>query len=39
LGQNKGFLSWIRSNDKYIINLLEQQAELVVDATSALIKI
>lgn len=36
---NKGFLSWIRSNDKYIINELEKQSQLVVDATAYLTKI
>jgi len=32
----KGYLSWIRSNDKTIIALLEQQASMTVDAASLL---
>ncbi len=36
---SKGFLSWIRSNDKVIINLLEQQSELVVGAASKLLEL
>ena len=36
---SKGFLSWLRSNDKVIINLLEQQSELVLDATSKLLEL
>ncbi|MFZ0510399.1 MAG: DUF47 family protein [Candidatus Nitrosopolaris sp.] len=36
---SKGFLSWIRSKDKVIINLLEQQAAIVVRATSTLIEL
>ena len=38
-GLSKGFLSWVRSNDKYLMNLYEQQALLLVDTTSDLVKI
>jgi uncharacterized protein len=34
----KGFLSWIRSNNKEIIGVLEEQAENLVKATSALVE-
>ena len=36
---SKGFLSWLRSNDKVIINLLEQQSELVLEAASKLLEL
>ena len=36
---SKGFLSWVRSNDKYLMNLYEQQASLLVDSTTDLVKI
>lgn len=35
---NKNFLSWIRSNDKEIISVLEEQAKNLVKATSALVE-
>ena len=34
---NKGFLSWVRSNDKEITGVLEEQAANLVKATSALV--
>jgi predicted ester cyclase len=36
---SKGFLSWVRSNDKFLMNLYEQQASLLVDSTTDLVKI
>ena len=35
---NRGFLSWIRSNDKEIIDVLEEQAANLVKATSYLVE-
>ena len=35
----KGWLSWIRSNDKAIIDVLAQQAQNVVKATSTLLEL
>jgi predicted phosphate transport protein (TIGR00153 family) len=35
---NRGFLSWVRSNDAEIINVLEEQATNLVEATSALVE-
>jgi uncharacterized protein len=35
---NRGFLSWVRSNDEEIINVLEEQATNLVEATSALVE-
>src|ERR1041384_286184 len=35
---NRGFLSWVRSNDKEIIGVLEEQAAILVKATSALVE-
>ncbi|MGB8036133.1 MAG: hypothetical protein WCF03_20145, partial [Nitrososphaeraceae archaeon] len=35
---NIGFLSWVRSNDKEIIGILEEQAANLVKATSALVE-
>jgi uncharacterized protein len=35
---NRGFLSWIRSNDKEIIDVLEEQAANLVKATSHLVE-
>ena len=35
---NRGFLSWIRSNDKEIIDILEEQAANLVKATSYLVE-
>ena len=35
---NRGFLSWIRSNDKEIIDVLEEQAVNLVKATSYLVE-
>ena len=35
---NRGFLSWVRSNDQEIINVLEEQATNLVEATSALVE-
>lgn len=35
---NRNFLSWIRSNDKEIIGVLEEQANNLVKATSALVE-
>jgi predicted phosphate transport protein (TIGR00153 family) len=35
---NKGFLSWIRSTDKEIIDVLEEQAVNLVKATSSLVE-
>src|ERR671929_158148 len=35
---NRGFLSWVRSNDKEIIGVLEEQAANLVKATSALVE-
>ena len=34
---NRGFLSWVRSNDKEITGILEEQAANLVKATSALV--
>src|SRR5919109_3828866 len=34
----RGFLSWVRSNDKEIIDVLEEQAANLVEATSALVE-
>ena len=33
-----GFLSWVRSNDKEIIGVLEEQAAILIKATSALVE-
>jgi hypothetical protein len=35
----KGWLSWIRSNDKAIIDVLVEQAENLVKATSKLVEL
>jgi predicted phosphate transport protein (TIGR00153 family) len=35
---NRGFLSWVRSNDKEIIDVLEEQAANLVKATSYLVE-
>ncbi|MFL6344560.1 MAG: DUF47 domain-containing protein [Nitrososphaeraceae archaeon] len=35
---NRGFLSWVRSNDKEIIDVLEEQAVNLVKATSYLVE-
>ena len=35
---NRGFLSWVRSNDKEIIDILEEQAANLVKATSYLVE-
>jgi|SRR4026209_440816 uncharacterized protein len=35
---NMGFLSWVRSNDKEIIGVLEEQAAILIKATSALVE-
>ena len=35
----KGWLSWIRSNDKAIIDVLAEQAQNVVKATSTLLEL
>lgn len=35
---NTGFLSWVRSNDKEIIGVLEEQAAILIKATSALVE-
>ena len=35
---NRGFLSWVRSKDKEIIGVLEEQAANLVKATSALVE-
>src|SRR5919202_2036519 len=35
---NRGFLSWVRSNDKGIIDVLEEQAANLVKATSYLVE-
>lgn len=35
----KGWLSWVRSDDKAIINVLEEQAENLLKATSTLVEL